>query len=114
MLQVDAVRPGLLGPREAFAERYCGRHLSPVVRGGTFRLRWCNTGLTHAAELHALLKQVPPVVAAVMHGVLPSRPCLKSVASRSWGICRGVCRGAKTVWAILSSDSFLGPCCEGS
>ncbi len=51
------MRPGLLGRREAFAERYCGRHLAPVFRGGGMRLRWCNTGLGHAPELHALLKQ---------------------------------------------------------
>ena len=57
---MDALRPGLLGAaREAFAARYCGRHLAPVsARGGAMRLRWCNTGLAHAGELHALLKQV--------------------------------------------------------
>lgn len=58
--QVDALRPGLLGPnREAFAHRYCNRRLVPVFgRGGAQRMKWCNTGLAHAAELHALLKQV--------------------------------------------------------
>ncbi len=62
--QVDALRPGLLGrDREAFAHRYCNRRLIPVIsRGGAPRMKWCNTGLAHAAELHALLKQVLPLL----------------------------------------------------
>lgn len=59
-VQVDALRPGLLGVnREVFANRYCNRRLIPVFgRSGAQRMKWSNTGLTHAAELHALLKQV--------------------------------------------------------
>ena len=65
-MQVDALRPGLLGaPRDAFAHRYCARHTVPVGRSGVQRLRWCNTGLSHGPELHALLKQVCSILSRV-------------------------------------------------
>ena len=59
-LQVDALRPGLLGAtRDEFARRYCARHKVPVRgREGAHYLKWCNTGLSHGRELHAVLKQV--------------------------------------------------------
>ncbi|KAK9866369.1 hypothetical protein WJX84_005962 [Apatococcus fuscideae] len=58
--QVDALRPGLLGPnREVFAQRYCARRLVPVWQGGhrTDQRKWDNSGLARATELHLLLKQ---------------------------------------------------------
>ena len=59
-LQVDALRPGLLGKtRDAFALRYCARKLVPVRGpGGETRKKYDNSGLGHPKELHALLVQV--------------------------------------------------------
>lgn len=55
---MDALRPKLLGlNREAFSFRYCGRRLVPVGKSGHQSMKWCNTGLAHATELHTLLKQ---------------------------------------------------------
>ena len=66
LLQVDMLRPGLLGStREAFSARYCGRRLVPVAHKPDQR-RWDNGGLSHAHELHALLSQV---------GAQPTRLC---------------------------------------
>jgi len=59
MLQVDALRPGLLGKtRDEFAIRYCARKLIPVRSGSDAKKKYDNSGLSHAKELHALLKQV--------------------------------------------------------
>ena len=59
MLQVDALRPGLLGKdRAAFAYRYCNRRLIPVGRQGSNTKKFDNSGLSRAGELHALLKEV--------------------------------------------------------
>ena len=62
--QVDALRPGLLGrDRVSFAMRYCDRRLVPLRRGGETRAKYITNGLSHAGELHALLKQasiLPP------------------------------------------------------
>jgi hypothetical protein len=58
-MQVDALRPGLLGKtRDAFAIRYCARKLIPVRSGSDAKKKYDNSGLSHAKELHDLLKQV--------------------------------------------------------
>ena len=58
-LQVDALRPGLVGrTREAFSLRYCNRRLMPVGKAEEKRVKYINNGLSHARELHELLKQV--------------------------------------------------------
>lgn len=58
-MQVDALRPGLLGgTREIFAKRYCNRRLVAVCSGMESRMKYDNSGLSYAAELHSLLKQV--------------------------------------------------------
>ena len=50
---------GLLGKnREAFSTRYCHRKLVPVGKSGEIRMKYDNSGLLHAKELHLLLKQV--------------------------------------------------------
>jgi hypothetical protein len=58
--QVDALRPGLLGRRDEFASRYCGRRLVPVStdagRAGG-RCRWNNSGGIRLHELHGLLRR---------------------------------------------------------
>eukprot|EP00884_Botryococcus_braunii_P002065 jgi/Botrbrau1/1185/Bobra.0162s0066.1 len=59
--QVDALRPGLLTPcRQQFSIRYCNRQLVPTPgrrRDGVSALKYNHSGVSHAAELHALLKQ---------------------------------------------------------
>jgi hypothetical protein len=39
-VQVDALKPGLLGDRTAFAAAYCNRHVVPLPDG---RKRWAAT-----------------------------------------------------------------------
>ncbi len=60
VMQVDAIRPGLLGKnRDAFAIRYCARKLVPVRNSnGETKRKYDNSGLSYPKELHALLKQV--------------------------------------------------------
>ena len=61
MGQVDALRPGMLGKdRMAFSYRYCHRRLIPVGRQGSNTMKYDNSGLSRAGELHALLKEVWP------------------------------------------------------
>ena len=56
---MDAIRSGMLGrSREAFAKRYCNRKLVPAGKLGDTRMRYDCSGLSHARELHLLLKQV--------------------------------------------------------
>ena len=67
LLQIDCLRPGLLGPtRDAFAMRYCNRRLVPVGRRGATRLKYDNSGLSHAVELHMLLKEVGSLAAHLL------------------------------------------------
>jgi len=55
--QVDALKPGLLGrDRVEFASAYCCRRAVPVP-GSSGRLRYDHSGLSRAAELHALLRR---------------------------------------------------------
>ncbi len=78
-LQIDMLRPGLLGPnREVFAQRYCGRRLVPVWRAGnrTDQQKWDNSGLVRATELHLLLKQVGPALTTCLSPTACSLQCL--------------------------------------
>ncbi len=84
---MDALKPGLLGrERYEFAAAYCNRRAVPVP-GGEGRLRYDNSGLSRAAELHALLRrevmlrrlkrdvlsQLPPKRRQVCHEILINR-----------------------------------------
>lgn len=44
--------------RMAFSYRYCNRRLIPVGRQGSNTMKYDNSGLSRAGELHALLKEV--------------------------------------------------------
>ena len=57
--QVDTLRPGLLGPRDEFAFRYCGRRLcARTGRGGAQVKVYDNSGVSRPQELHGLLNRV--------------------------------------------------------
>lgn len=59
LCQVDALRAGMLGKdRAAFSYRYCNRRLIPVGRQGSNTMKYDNSGLSRAGELHAVLKEV--------------------------------------------------------
>lgn len=44
--------------RAAFSYRYCNRRLIPVGRQGSNTMKYDNSGLSRAGELHAVLKEV--------------------------------------------------------
>ena len=58
LLQVETLRPGLLGKhRDEFAFRYCARRLCPK-QGRWQTMCYDNSGVARPRELHGLLKRV--------------------------------------------------------
>ena len=86
VLQVDALRPGLVGrTREAFSLRYCNRRLVPVGKAEEKRVKYINNGLSHARELHELLKQVrnAACISCLSRLAPSSKCCMHRTQSRS-------------------------------
>ena len=75
-LQVDALRPGLLGSsKDDFASRYCAKRRVPIrTRGGGVAYTVDCSGLERGPELHMLLKQV----CHSKHGLL-EKHCIANV-----------------------------------
>ena len=97
---MDVLRPGLLGvDRHTFTFRYCARHLIPVDQDGAQYLKWCNTGLSHGRELHALLKQVMPYNLGIHNQQLS----IFTVPQASVLLCGTLC-----LWAAAAHSTSSG------
>jgi hypothetical protein len=104
-VQVDALKPGLLGrDRFEFANAYCNRRAVPVP-GGNGRLRYDNSGLSRPAELHVLLRREVMLRRLKLDVLSQLPPKRRQVGPAGWlgDFCLGVfLEGGAAWWACLT------------